>query len=820
MAEARKLTFEKDEEVFEVPEVLPVLPLRDVVVFPYMVIPLMVGRPGSIAAVEAAMQADRMILLFAQRDGEQDDPAGPDLLQVGVIARVLQTVRLQDGTLKILVEGLEKVRAERFTAGKRHLRARFRLLALGADGSRELEALSRKALSLFEEYVRLNQRLPDELLAAVQNVEGNLRLGFIIAGHLLVRVPEKQRVLEAGSLASHFALLCEILGAEMEILRLERKIDDNVKKQIQKNQREFYLQEQLKAIHRELGQDEDGYDEIEELKRQAVAKQLPEEVRKKVDREIVKLSRMSGMSPEATVVRNYLDWLLNMPWTERTVDSLSVEEVARILDEDHFGLEKVKERIVEQIAVAKLAGGLRGPILCFVGPPGVGKTSLGKSIARALGRKLARLSVGGVRDEAEIRGHRRTYIGAMPGKIAQAMRRAGVTNPVILIDEIDKLSSDYKGDPSSALLEVLDPEQNCAFVDHYLEVDYDLSQVMFITTANYIQMIPEPLRDRMEIIVLPGYLHHEKREIGRRFLLPKQLEAHGIKPDQLVMTDRALDLLIRGYTREAGVRSLERELRAVCRKVARKLASRGRRRKLPIKVTPAEVEKFLGMPRFTDTELESADQVGLVNGLAWTGAGGSVLHIEAAPVSGRGRLILTGKLGEVMRESAEAALTYIRSRHAALGLDPEFYRKYDLHVHVPEGATPKDGPSAGVSIATALVSALSGVPVRRSVAMTGEITLRGRVLAVGGLNEKTMAAMRAGVKDVIWPMANRKDLQELPQEVREGVKIHLVQHVDEVLELALAGPLPVRSAEDELLVPAAAKSESEGTQIIKYASGS
>ncbi len=796
----KMLKFEKDGETFETVDILPVLPLRDVVVFPYMVIPLMVGRPNSVAGIESAMLGDRLILLVSQLDGENEEPSGRDLNRVGVIGRILQSVRLPDGTLKVLVEGLEKARIRRYMASQEYLRARLELLPFDLEGGKELQALSRKAMRLFEEYVKLNPRLPDELLTATQNVDNLLRQGYIIAGHLLIRMPEKQRILEAESLDRHFALVCQYLNAEMEILRLERKIDDNVKRQIMKNQREFYLQEQLKAIHRELGHDEEGYDEIEELRGQLRKKKLPDEVLAKAEKEVSKLSRMSTMSPEATVVRNYLDWIISLPWRETTKSRLDVNEVARILDEDHYGLRKIKDRIIEYIAVAKLAGELRGPILCFVGPPGVGKTSLGQSIARALGRKITRLSVGGVRDEAEIRGHRRTYIGAMPGKIIQSMKRAGVINPVILIDEIDKMSADYRGDPSSALLEVLDPEQNTQFVDHYLEVDYDLSKVMFITTANYAHQIPDPLRDRMELITLPGYLHDEKREIARRFLVPKQVKAHGIKPGQVEITDKAIDSMIEHYTREAGVRALERSIEAVCRKTARKLAESGRKRRKPIRITPGALDDYLGAPKFLDTELEGSDRVGLANGMAWTGAGGALLQIEVATLDGKGKLTLTGKLGEVMKESAEAALTYVRSRWRDFGLEPDFYRKLDIHVHVPEGATPKDGPSAGVAITTAIVSALSGVPVRRDVSMTGEVTLRGRVLPVGGLNEKTVAAVRAGVNVIIWPAANRKDLEELPREVREQADIRFVESVDDVLAIALAGPLPPPSTKTVLPV--------------------
>ena len=805
MTEKESIKFVKDEETFHTAEILPVLPLRDVVVFPYMVIPLMVGRPSSVFGIEAAMLADRLILLIAQKDSENEEPVGADLYRVGVIARILQTVRLPDGTLKILTEGLEKVRIRRFLPTKNYQRARFEILPFYKTESKELQAVTRKAMSLFEDYVKLNPRLPDELLSAIQNVDSGMRLGYIIGGHMLIRMDNKQDLLESDSLLRHFELVCQYLRAEIEILRLERKIDDSVKNQIFKNQREFYLQEQLKAIHKELGQEEDAYDEIEELKEQTRRKNLPAEVQKKAEKEINKLARMSMLSPEATVVRNYLDWILSLPWKESTGNRLSVDRVARTLDEDHHGLVKPKERITEFIAVSKLAGQLKGPILCFVGPPGVGKTSLGKSVARALGRKLVRLSVGGVRDEAEIRGHRRTYIGAMPGKIIQAMKRAGVINPVILIDEVDKMSSDFRGDPSSALLEVLDPEQNSQFVDHYLDVDYDLSKVMFITTANYAENIPEPLKDRMETISLPGYLHNEKLKIAKKFLQPKQIKAHGLKPEQLELTEQALSVIIENYTREAGVRNLERELGAICRKVARRIASR-KKLKLPVSVTPGGLKKYLGVPRFADTELESSDRVGLANGLAWTGAGGSVLHIEVAPVAGKGKLILTGKLGDVMKESAEAALTYVRSRYAEFGLDPDFYQKIDLHVHVPEGAIPKDGPSAGVAIATAVVSAMTGIPVRRDVAMTGETTLRGRVLPVGGLNEKTVAALRAGVKLVIWPLQNKKNLSDLPREVREGIEISFVDSIDEVLKIALDGNVPARVAPEGFIAAGNGKS--------------
>ena len=808
----KELSFIKDEEVYEIKDTLPVLPLRDVVVFPYMVLPLLVGRDSSVAGIEASMLGNRMILLLAQRDGQNEEPGGADLYRVGVIARILQTVRLPDGTLKVLVEGLEKVSVKRFINGREYMKARIEIKPVGDKDSKEIVALMRKALGMFEEYVKLHSRLPEELLAATQHIDNPLRLGYMIAGHLMIRMSDKQDIIEADTLTEHFQLVCQYLRAEMDILKLERKIDENVKKQILKNQREFYLQEQLKAIHKELGNQDDDYDEIHELREQLKKKKLPAEVRSKAEKEINKLSRMSMMSPEATVVRNYLDWIISLPWKEETRDKFSVDKVAKNLDEDHFGLQKPKERIVEYIAVMKLVGELKGPILCFVGPPGVGKTSLGKSIARSLGRKLVRLSLGGVRDEAEIRGHRRTYIGALPGKIIQAMKRAGVSNPVILIDEVDKMNSDFRGDPSSALLEVLDPEQNSQFVDHYLEVDYDLSKVMFITTANYMQMIPAPLRDRMEIITLPGYLTTEKLVIARNYLLPKQLKDHGLKDDQLVITDAAIEQVIQQYTREAGVRSLERELGSICRKVARRIAA-GKNRKSPIRVTPAVVKEFLGVPKFLDSELEESNLVGLVNGLAWTGVGGSVLQIEVQPTSGQGRLTLTGKLGDVMKESAEAALTYVRSRFELLGLDESFYRSQDLHIHVPEGATPKDGPSAGVAITTAIVSALTSIPARRDVAMTGEVTLRGRVLPVGGLKEKSVAALRAGIKIIIWPAQNEKDLEDLPDEVKKKLDIRLVNSVDEVLNIALVEQLPKSRERSSVGFISGDKTDSVGSEI-------
>ncbi len=759
------------------------LPLRDVVVFPHVVIPLLVGRPASLAAVDAAAAGDRLILLVAQRVADVQDPAAADLYRIGVVARVLQVTRLPSGTTKVLLEGVARARVTRYAPTGGVLRATVVAAPIdAATTDSEGEARTRQVIALFEEYVSMHRRIPAEVASLVQGVETAARQAYVVAAHLAVRHELRQALLEADILTDLLSMLAELLAGELDLLRLERKIDDDVRGSLFQNQREFYLQEQLRAIHRELGEEDD--DDFDELERQLKAKGLPEPIHARVIRELRRLRRMSALSPEATVARGFIDWINLLPWTERTEDVLDVEHARRILDEDHFGLEEVKDRILDFISVLALVRKLDGPILCLVGPPGVGKTSLGRSIARALGRKFVRMSLGGVRDEAEIRGHRRTYIGAMPGRLLQAMRRAEVVNPVILLDEVDKLGQDYRGDPAAALLEVLDPQQNRAFNDHYLEVDYDLSQVMFVTTANSLGGIPEPLRDRMEIIRLTGYLDGEKIAIARSFLIPRQLVANGLATTDVVWSDDAVPTIIRSYTREAGVRELERRIGRVARKLARRRATRPDD-PLPYMVGGVDLAELLGPPPFDPDDTSLEDKVGVASGLAYTTVGGEVLEIEVSSVSGRGKLQLTGTLGDVMKESANAALSYARARAGALGIEREFYRTRDIHVHIPAGATPKDGPSAGIAIATAIVSALTGVPVRGDVAMTGEITLRGRVLAIGGLKEKAVAAHRNGIAHVIIPHGNIRDIEEFPEEVRKEVHFHPVRTMDEVLGVAL-----------------------------------
>ena len=783
---------ERDGEVFEIRERIPLLPLRDVVIYPYMTIPLLVGRVASVNAIEAAVQKDRVVFVLAQRRPEVTDPAPKDLYRVGTVVRVLQLFRLPDGTMRVLVEGICRGKVKKFTKDGDTMAAAVTVLHDEVRAEPQLEALIRNVLATFNDYVHLNRRVPDEILATANNIANPLLLSYTIASHLILKVGVKQEILEQDDLVERFRLLSRTLASELEILKLERKIEGQVRSQVHKNQKEFYLNEQLKAIRKELGYQNEFSNEIEELTQQVKKARMPKDVHDKAMKELDKLQKMSFMSPEATVVRNYIDWLVSLPWSVATDDNVDIKEVERILDEDHYGLKKVKERIVEYIAVLKLSGKLKGPILCFVGPPGVGKTSLGKSIARALGRKFVRMSLGGVRDEAEIRGHRRTYIGSLPGRIIQGMKRAGTKNPVFLLDEIDKLGMDFRGDPASALLEVLDPEQNSSFQDHYIEADFDLSQVMFITTSNSLYSIPGPLIDRMEIIRLPGYLEHEKVEIATKFLIPKECLAHGLEPTDLRIGDKALRAVINQYTREAGVRSLEREIAAICRKVARKKATLDKPR--PFHITEPRVHQYLGVPKYLDSQVERRSRIGVATGLAWTDSGGDVLTVEVSVVPGSGALLLTGKLGETMRESGQAALSYTRSRATALGLDKNFYKEIDVHVHLPEGAIPKDGPSAGITMATALVSALTGVPTRDDVAMTGEITLLGNVLPIGGLNEKVVAAIRAGVKEVILPKLNEKDLKELPESVRHGVKFRLVETMDEVLQIAM-NPPPVVAPE-------------------------
>ncbi|MBW7934909.1 MAG: endopeptidase La [Gemmatimonadaceae bacterium] len=778
--------FFRDAELIETPDRLPVLPLRDVVLFPHVAMPLLVGRPGSLAALDAAEAGDKLVLLVTQRDGTAPDPVASDLYRVGTVARIVQLTRLPNHTARVLVEGLARAQVVRFAGSGKGLRATVAPHPFAVVPGDGVADEARKALALFEEYVTQQRRLPPEVAAMVQAAGSLERQACGIAAHLAVRHETRQTLLEAPHLVDLFHALTELTAGETELLRLERKIEDDVRGTLFQNQREFWLQEQLRAIHRELG-DEEG-DDLADLEAQLKARNLPEQAQARADRELRRLRRMSPMSPEAAVARNYLEWIAALPWHDRTDDVLDVTHARNVLDEDHHGLDEVKERIVDYIAVLSLVGKLEGPILCLVGPPGVGKTSLGRSVARALGRKFVRMSLGGVRDEAEVRGHRRTYIGALPGRILQAMRRAESVNPVILLDEVDKLGSDWRGDPSAALLEVLDPEQNRAFNDHFLEVDYDLSQVLFLTTANALGGIPEPLRDRMEIIRLPGYVDQEKLAIAHRHLIPRQFAQHGIDPATVTWSADALPAILRQYTREAGVRELDRRLARIARKVARRRAEHPDERSPRDTIAAAGLRALLGVAPYDPDDVTHEDRVGVAQGLAYTQAGGELLEVEVSVVPGRGRVLLTGTLGDVMKESASAALSYIRSRAEVLGVAADFSRTKDVHVHLPAGATPKDGPSAGIALASAIVSALTGTPVRGDVAMTGEITLRGRVLAIGGLKEKAVAAHRHRMAHVIVPSANARDLEELPEEVRDGVRFHLVKNMDDVLTLALRTP--------------------------------
>ncbi len=764
-------------------QLTPVLPLRDVVVYPHMAIPLFVGRPKSIKALELAMQGDKQILLVAQKAAEVDDPAQKDVHEIGTLSSILQLLKLPDGTVKVLVEGSQRARIQNMEEQDECLMAECTPLEEDeTTGDPELDALMRSTLSLFEQYIKMHKKIPAELLPSLASMDSPGRLADTIAAHLGLRLDQKQQVLELEDVKARIEHVLSLIEGEIEVLQIEKKIRGRVKQQMEKSQREYYLNEQMKAIQKELGDMEDGPNELEDLGKKIDKAGMPKEVKAKANAELNKLKMMSPMSAEATVVRNYLDWLVGMPWKKRTKSMIELEQAEKVLDEDHYGLEQVKERIVEYLAVQQRAKKVKGPILCLVGPPGVGKTSLGRSVARAVNRKYVRMSLGGVRDEAEIRGHRRTYIGSMPGKILQNMHKVGVRNPLYLLDEIDKMSSDFRGDPASAMLEVLDPEQNSSFNDHYLEVDFDLSDVMFVCTANTLN-IPPPLLDRMEVIRLPGYTEDEKVHIASQYLLPKKMEDNGLRKDELSLSESAIRDIIRHYTREAGVRALERDISKICRKVVKELVKKPSDK--TVNVTQRNLEKYLGVPKFRYGRAEEKDQVGRVTGLAWTEVGGELLTIESAVVSGKGKLIHTGSLGDVMRESIQAALTVVRSRAPKLGIDPEFSQKTDIHVHVPEGATPKDGPSAGIGMCTALVSALTEIPVRADVAMTGEITLRGDVLPIGGLKEKLLAAHRGGIHTVLIPDENVKDLAEIPDKIKSKLEIKPVKRIDEVLELAL-----------------------------------
>ncbi|MBK1656702.1 endopeptidase La [Paracraurococcus ruber] len=765
-------------------ELLPVLPLRDIVVFPHMIVPLFVGREKSVRALEAVMRDDKQILLVAQKNAAQDDPGADDLFAVGTVSTVLQLLKLPDGTVKVLVEGGRRARIAGWKETQSHFEAYATPLEEPAGQASETEALARTVVGQFEQYIKLNKKIAPEVLVSINQIDDPNKLADTVAAHLSLKIPEKQELLETAATSARLERVFAHMESEIGVLQVEKRIRNRVKRQMEKTQREYYLNEQLKAIQKELGEGEDGKDEAAELEARIKATKLSKEAREKAMAELKKLRTMSPMSAEATVVRNYLDWMLSIPWKKRSKIKNDIIEAEKVLDADHYGLEKVKERIIEYLAVQSRSPKIKGPILCLVGPPGVGKTSLGKSIAKATGRNFVRMSLGGVRDEAEVRGHRRTYIGSMPGKVIQGMKKAKTSNPLFLLDEIDKLGADWRGDPSSALLEVLDPEQNGTFADHYLEVDYDLSDVMFVTTANSLRM-PQPLLDRMEIIRIPGYTEDEKVEIAKRHLFKKQSEANGLKDGEWSVSEDAVRDLVRYYTREAGVRNLEREIGGLARKAVREIVSK-KAKKVAINVK--NLDKFAGVRKFRYGEAEAEDMVGVVTGLAWTEVGGEILTIESITVPGKGKVQHTGKLGDVMQESVSAAMSYVRSRATSFGLKPTLFEKRDIHVHVPEGATPKDGPSAGIAMATSIVSVLTGIPVRRDVAMTGEITLRGRVLPIGGLKEKLLAALRTGTTTVFIPKDNEKDLAEIPDNVRKGLTIIPVSHVDEVISKALVRP--------------------------------
>ena len=763
--------------------IIPLLPLRDVVVFPHMIVPLFVGREKSIAALESAMKYEKGIFMVAQKNAKKDDPAEEDIYRTGTIGIIIQLLRLPDGTVKVLVEGKSRGSIEEYLKNDDFFLVKVKEIEDIDDDPTDVrkQALMRSIKESFELYLKLSKKVHVEMMGTIAAIEDPSKLADVVVTHLNVKLEDKQKIIEIYNIGERLEAIYSLMLSEIEILQVEEKIKRRVKKQMEKTQKDYYLNEQMRAIQKEMGEKDDFKNEIAELEKRLKQKKLSEEATKKVRQEIKKLQMMSPMSAEATVVRNYIDWLLDMPWSEVTENKYTLKESENILDEDHFGLKKVKERIIEYLAVQALVKKNKGPILCLVGPPGVGKTSIAKSVARATNRKFVRISLGGVRDEAEIRGHRRTYIGAMPGKIIQSLKKAGSNNPVFCLDEVDKLSSDFRGDPSSALLEVLDPEQNVAFNDNYLDVDYDLSDILFITTANVLQTIPAPLQDRMEVIRIAGYTEQEKMQIAKKFLLSKEMEANGLVADNIEFTNGALLRIIRQYTREAGVRNLEREIASICRKVAKEIVSNGSQKK--ILINSKSIPKYLGVPKFRHGETEEKNQIGLTTGLAWTEVGGELLAIEASIMEGTGRMVMTGKLGDVMQESVQAALTYIRARAEKFGLPKNFYKKIDIHVHVPEGAIPKDGPSAGIAMATSIASALMKKKVRADLAMTGEITLRGRVLPIGGLKEKILAAHRGNIKMVIIPKDNEKDLAEVPRNVQNALKIVFVDHVDEVLDI-------------------------------------
>ncbi|WP_284443131.1 endopeptidase La [Buchnera aphidicola] len=761
---------------------IPVLPLRDVVIYPHMVIPLFVGRKKSIKCIETSMNNDKKIMLIAQKEASKDEPATNDLFNIGTISSILQMLKLPDGTVKVLIEGLQRAYIKNLTSNGQHFIAEVELMISPTIVDKEQEVLIRTTISQFEAYIKLNKKIPSEILNTLNNIQSSEKLADTIAAHMPLKLNDKQSVLEIRNINERLEFLMAIMETEIDLLQVEKRIRNRVKKQMEKSQREYYLNEQMKAIQKELGDMDEIPDENKILKRKIKASKMPKEAKEKTESELQKLKMMSPMSAEATVVRSYIDWMVQVPWYVRTKIKKNIQQAKKILDIDHFGLEKVKDRILEYLAVQSRKNKIKGPILCLIGPPGVGKTSLGKSIARSTGRKYVRMALGGIRDEAEIRGHRRTYIGSMPGKIIQKMAKAKVKNPLFLLDEIDKMSRDIRVDPASALLEVLDPEQNMTFNDHYLEVDYDLSDVMFVATSNSMN-IPAPLLDRMEIIRLSGYTENEKLNIAKRYLYPKQIERNALKENEVTITDCAIISIIQYYTREAGVRGLEREISKICRKVVKNLILDKSLKH--IEINKKNLKKFLGIKRFDYGRIHSANQIGQVIGLAWTEVGGELLTIETACVSGKGKLTYTGSLGEVMQESIQAALTVVRSQADKLGIKKDFHEKHDIHVHVPEGATPKDGPSAGVAMCTAIVSSLTKNPVKSNVAMTGEITLRGRILPIGGLKEKLLAAHRGGIKKVLIPYENKRDLEEIPQNIIEGLQIYPVKKIEEVLNLAL-----------------------------------